>query len=1462
MNINTKSLIILVILIAIGLFAIFQIYTTSNLVTRLYQHPFTVSNTLRDIQLNILNMHHHMLEMRLIQNQVDLDLPIKKINQYEQAVYEKITLIKERFLGDKQQVEELKALFMEWQPIRQELIDLIKTGEGEKARSVIEDKNRAHLIRLEKVMDYLLTFSDRKADEFLKRANKQFQLSYLWVLIVFLVVIIMARLIKKVKKAFQQSEERYQAIVENQTEWLCRFLPDTTLTFVNPAYCRYFGVEKKDILGKSFLSFIPEQAHDNILKNIQGLFNNPQQMSQTHEHPVIADGKMTWQRWTNNVILDRDGKVIEFQSVGIDITERKQIEEKLKQTTEQLSLLLEHLPIVPYTAEASGDFAATYINQSVTAITGYLPEHFTANPSFWADHIHPEDRPIVFANLKKLVEQGTQEMEYRWQIADGSYKWFSDIARLVKKSDSSYYLVGTLHDITKRKKMKIALHETKKRYSHIIDVANEGILFIDENNITTFVNKNMAKMLGYTETEMLGQPLFKFMDKQWQKQAHAHLKRRRKGISEQHDFKFQCKEGTPLWTILNTRPVFDQTGQYSGAFSMITDITERKKMEEALREQGELLRLVIDNIPQYIFWKDINCVYLGCNNSFAQFLNLNNPKEIVGKSDFDLISEVQAKSICRIEHRLMETDTAEYHVIKQSSQADGKVMWIESNKIPLHDVNGKVVGILGTTEDITERKLADEKRHEIEARLAETQKIAKLGHWEWEILTGMMTWSEEVFRHFNLPDLPSHGVSFQTFIQAVHLHDRRKVYRWIDQTLYENKAYEIEYRIVRPDKTIRYLQSFAKTIRNSTGKLSHVLGTSQDITERKQIELDLQHSQKALEQTNAQLQRFKTTLDMTLDCVFMTEAKRYQFFYANQGATNLLGYSQQALEQMTLLDILQLNHGDTQLLKESFNPSQVGLTFETLFQHNNTTLIPVEIFAQFIQLEDNSQHFLIIARDITARKKTEAQLQQAKEAAESANRAKSTFLANMSHEVRTPLNGILGYTQLLKRDETLNPQHKEAIKVIHRSGEYLLTLINDILDISKIEANRIELYETELDLNDFLKGVVDLFQMRTQEKEIDFIYHTSAQLPDIIYADEKRLRQILINLLSNAVKFTKTGSVTLEVDVIERKLNKENRGSVEEEREKGGLYKTGIRFKVRDTGIGIAKSALSKIFLPFQQVGNLKERSAGTGLGLSISKKLVNLMGGELEVESILDEGSTFCFEVDFTTLSSVVKKTRPNQSYSIRFEGPPKKILVVEDNYDNRLVLTQLLIALGFDVFEATNGQEAINKTYEYRPDLIFMDMIMPVMDGYQATCQIKKIPELKQTIIVAISASAFQSHQEQCQKAGCDDFIAKPIHTETLLNCLKKHFQTTEQDIKQDIPDSSQEASYLQKKPTVEQATILFNLTLRGDIDGIIEYVDKLEQLEPQLTVFIEQIKRLVKELKIKRIRQIVQQYMDKSG
>ncbi len=473
-------------------------------------------------------------------------------------------------------------------------------------------------------------------------------------------------------------------------------------------------------------------------------------------------------------------------------------------------------------------------------------------------------------------------------------------------------------------------------------------------------------------------------------------------------------------------------------------------------------------------------------------------------------------------------------------------------------------------------------------------------------------------------------------------------------------------------------------------------------------------------------------------------------------------------------------------------------------------------------------------------KQTIEQLKQAYQAAEAANRTKNAFLASMSHELRTPLNGILGYTQLFRQDNCLNAEQQQGIEIIHRCGEYLLTLINDILELSKIEAGHLELNPNDFSLKALLDSTTELFQLHAQQKNIAFNYQRLSPIPQRVHADEKRLRQIIISLLSNAVKFTKHGGVTFQVTYLDGK----------------------IRFQVEDTGIGIAPEELEHIFKPFLQIGDPNHKEPGSGLGLAITKQLVEIMGSELQVESTLGQGSTFWTLLDLPAVSTV--QSMSAEPIIIGFEGSPRKILVVDDKWENRAVVVKFLKPLGFEIIEAENGQEAIDKALISRPDVIMIDTIMPIMDGVEATQKLRKRAEFFDTVIIAFSASVFNSNQQQCLEAGCTDFIAKPIVHKVLLEKLQQHLDLTW--IYEGTTESVQEnhanlapSPAPGKGPSAEQAATLFELTLRGDITAIQDYVVQLLEHD-DLQAFAQHIQQLADKFKIRQIRQIVQPYMDK--
>ena len=466
-------------------------------------------------------------------------------------------------------------------------------------------------------------------------------------------------------------------------------------------------------------------------------------------------------------------------------------------------------------------------------------------------------------------------------------------------------------------------------------------------------------------------------------------------------------------------------------------------------------------------------------------------------------------------------------------------------------------------------------------------------------------------------------------------------------------------------------------------------------------------------------------------------------------------------------------------------------------------------------------------------------LQKSKDAAESANQAKSAFLANMSHELRTPLNGILGYAQILSNETTLSSKQRDGLNVIRRSGEHLLNLINDILDISKVESGKMSLAQLDFSLEDVVESMVDVFRLRASEKGIALTFEKVGEFPGFVRGDEKKLRQILMNLLSNAIKFTERGGVVLKIG------------------REGGR----VRFQVEDTGVGIEEKHLKKIFSPFEQVGNVALAHEGTGLGLAISKKLVEMMGGKLRVESHLGEGSRFYFDIELPDSRNIRSPDGEDRSVIVGYEGDRRRIMVVDDKIENREVMNRMLAPLGFEILEAGDGPEALEKLPDFKPHAVLLDLRMPTMDGYEVA---RRIREKETTdcrpVIVTVSASAFDSNRQESLGAGANDFIAKPFRQEKLLEVLGSHLELTwVEEAREEIPikcEDSSDGSLCAPSLPDEEAREFADLVRRGNLKGIVEWVENSPAMkEESAAPFATKITQLAKSFRLKELRDIAE-------
>ncbi|MCU0525535.1 MAG: PAS domain S-box protein [Elainella sp. Prado103] len=525
---------------------------------------------------------------------------------------------------------------------------------------------------------------------------------------------------------------------------------------------------------------------------------------------------------------------------------------------------------------------------------------------------------------------------------------------------------------------------------------------------------------------------------------------------------------------------------------------------------------------------------------------------------------------------------------------------------------------------------------------------------------------------------------------------------------------------------------------------------------------------------------------------------------------------------------------------------------------------------------------LIMVRDITSRKCVELELQQAKETAEAANRAKSTFLANMSHELRTPLSAILGYSQLMAHDASTTPSQQTQLDIINRNGKYLLQLINDVLSISKIEAGHVVLEESIFDLFMLLSTLEETFRVDSQVKDIEFICNRADNLPQYIYADECKLRQIITNLLDNAIKFTDQGQVLLTVEMhIAQGYPEEDETPAPSDHavaeSEVGLdpMPAYLYIKVQDTGIGIPSEDLDRVFDVFVQSEVVRQSQQGTGLGLAISRRFVQLMGGDLTVQSQLGKGTQFQLKLPIRLLNRQDPcKATVRQAIGLMPGQPTYRVLVVDDTHTNRYLMVQWLQMVGFHVQSAQNGAEAVEQWRQFQPHLIWMDMRMPVVSGLEAVQQIRqheaqqalavRSTQALSTKIIAITATAFEEEHRRSLAAGCNDFVAKPCTEAMVFEKMAQHLGVQyryDPKISRTLPQkplrSTKAAPWLSQALAVMPPLWIAQLNRAARSANEPQILQLLEAIPPTETALKESIEQMIQNFQLDQLIQVTQAY-----
>ncbi len=1130
---------------------------------------------------------------------------------------------------------------------------------------------------------------------------------------------------KKAEEKLNNERLLLRTVIDNLPDSIYAKDLDSRKTLANTAEIKYLKANSEaEVLGKDDFAFYPKELAEIFYADDQSVIESGLPVINKEDYIFDDQGRKRWLLTSKLPLRDKESRIIGLVGIGNDITERMHLKEALLESEKKYRLIFEHSPLGLLSYDENGVIYAC--NNRFAEIMGTSVEKLVG-----INMLTLPDKKVVAA-VQQALNGDTGYYEDMYQSINSGK--ITPVRAIFAPIDAMQGSVkggtGIIEDITDRKKAEELLQKSELRYRRLFDDDLTGNFIVTRDGKFVLCNPALAKILGYDSVDELFElNIFLLTRNNNDQEKLLQLILKNKKV-ENFEQELVGRDGQIISVIENIIGEFNESGELIGLKGYIFDNTLRKQAEEALKLSEEKFNKAFLSSPVAMTIQNGSDLFLDVNSAFLKATGYDRD-EIIGKCGSDLDLWVNKKERLRA-GKLFKTHGVlrdfDFHFRKKSGSAGAGI--ISSESIIL---DGKPASLTAMM-DITERKHAEQALRESEEKYRTIFDNIQDVFYQTDLEGIVLNLSPSIkhFTEFNRDEIigkPVHALYFDpaerlSLLEEIGKHGELRDYEIILRT----KSGGIKYTSVN-----------ARLINDEQGRPHHIDGALRDITERKLAEKGLQ-----------QEQFFSSSVIASLPGIF------YIYTYPdlklirwNKNHETLLGYSTKELKNYALNKWLKPDARNLVIAAMEVVMKEGQNMIETSLFAKDGHSIPYILTG--VRFEVNDEKYIMgMGIDITERKHAEEMINKAKEKAEESDRLKSAFLANMSHEIRTPMNGIIGFTELLKKPDLTGEKQQEYIRIIQNSGDRMLNIINDIMDISRIESGQMEVILTKTDINEQIDFIYDFFKPEAEQKGILLVQNKTLEAESaFIQTDKEKVYAVLTNLVKNAIKFTDKGTIQFG-------YNKKDNF---------------LEYYVKDTGAGIHSSKKELIFERFRQGSELHNRNyEGAGLGLSITKAYIHMMGGEIWVESELHKGSAFYFTIPYITdvlSTETLQPEVPEESEKIQLKNA--KILIAEDDETSLKLISITVEKIANQLLIARTGAEAL-EICRNNPDidLILMDIQMPKMDGLEATDQIRKfLPHLP---IIAITANPADITGDKIKASIFSDYVSKPFNRELLIHKIKE--------------------------------------------------------------------------------------------